>query len=232
MERGFSSHSSEYLKLISMCFNLTERLRARIRVILRKNYVTWLYNTSVGIKCFNPIIKNERYSVLGQKEVSPENLFLDIDFLKDKYTLCDTSILDSPHYGLMIALERNEDIRHTDYWQRTIKGTIDSRQKTVPSKKEYNQFYSTYQQKKNEVSSGDYAPIKVYCVNNKYYIADGKHRAALCAMMGKLVKCNIISSDCMLDSYYMWNYRKMKDEKGYSINNRFFEELLNEETNG
>ena len=200
--------------------------------MLRKNYITWLYKTKVGIKCVNPIIRNEKYKVLGQKNISPNKLFLDVDFLKDDYTLCDSSIINSPHLGLMKALEKGEDIRQTDYWHRTIMGTIDSRQKNNPTENEYNKFYITYQQKKDEVTSGDYNPIKVYCVNDKYYIADGKHRAALCAMMGKLVKCNIISSDCMLDSYYMWNYRKMKDEKGYSINNRFFDGLLNEETNG
>lgn len=204
------------------------RIQARIRIFLRKHFVTWLYETPVGIKCSNSIIANVKYTKLEEKYLPSDQLFLGVDFLKDKFTLCGQSISDSPHYNLMKALDNNEPIKTTDYWRRIKNGTLDSRSKSNPIKKEVEYFYSQFKKRKDEVLSGQYEPISVFFFDDRYYIEDGKHRAALCAYLKKDVRCNIISSDCMLDSYRMWNFRCLMNKKDYSINTCFFERLVHE----
>ena len=63
-------------------------------------------------------------------------------------------------------------------------------------------------------------------LNNTYYIADGKHRAALCRLYNKEVPYIEITFDYLIDSYRMWMYEKMlKKKKLYETNIKIYNML-------
>lgn len=206
---------------------LIRKFRQIKLLFLRNNFITYLYFNKYGVKCSNIIIRNQTYKTLNSIILPPDKLFLDVDFLRDEYTLCDCPLIKSPHFDLMKALVNSQSIEETEYCRRATIGTLDSRTSQNISFAFIDSLHKTYKSRFKEITEDSYRPIDVYKVGERYYIVDGKHRAALCAYLGKAIQCNIISSDCMKDSYYAWNYEKMKNKPDlFSHNIKFIENIL------
>ena len=119
--------------------------------------------------------------------ITPNMLFLSTDYLKDEYTLLDCCVLDSPHYGLIEAVNNGKDITKTDYYRRFINGSLDGRH--CYWKRSASYFHEKNEKAKQAIENGEYEPVVIYKWNDRYYICDGKHRAALCAFLNKDVRC-------------------------------------------
>lgn len=184
------------------------------RVLHKKLFISRVYKTKKGIKYTYPLIALRDAFKLDKPEfiLNPEDMLLDMDFLRDEYTLCNCPITDSPHYELMRTLSQGGDIAKTSYIRRFRTGTLDWRNPMIVSSKDIHHFEQTYSKRCQEIQSDTYLPIQVYNYNGRYYILDGKHRAALCALMGRQVRCIEVSHDFLYDSFNAWMFEKMKTE--------------------
>jgi|LSQX01.1.fsa_nt_gb hypothetical protein len=61
--------------------------------------------------------------------------------------------------------------------------------------------------------SNAYEPIVVYELDGKTYIFDGKHRAALCALLGKPVRCLKIDLKDLSEDFLVRVYGKMLERE-------------------
>jgi len=190
-----------------------------------------LYECKVGIKCTNQLVSSEmfNYFVSGEtKSVHPENLYLTFDGLKDSYTLLARSVVNSPHFELMQILQDGGDVLHSDYLSRVVNGTLDFRSGQKIGNNYTGFLRNKYNERINSIENDLYIPVKIFKVNEKYYIADGKHTAAVCALVGVSPRCIDVST-LVYDSFFWWIYRKMlKHRANYLQHIEFFESLLNE----
>ena len=124
--------------------------------------------------------------------IDPGRLFLGMDYLRDDYTLLDRCILDSPHYAFIETVNSGGDIKKTEYYKRFVTGKLDGRH--LQRERGASYFYSKNEKARQSIERGDYKPVVVYLWKNRFYICDGKHRAALCAFMQKDVRCIVIPS--------------------------------------
>lgn len=183
----------------------------------RKFDISLLYNSSVGIKSYNQIITSDLFEYFVTKKekiLRPEQLELGLDGLKDTFSLLGTSLINSPHLDLMKKLYNSDDIINSDYMARAASGTLDFR----PGRKITSGFLEhllhKYHHSLKLVSSEAYDPIKIFCVGSKYIIADGKHTAAICALLGTQVVC-LDATPLVYDSFFHWVYRKLKKDPRY-----------------
>lgn len=196
------------------------------RKIATHFFFTRLYESNVGVKYVMPIFNPTINGVSDVFLLQPNELFLDFDALKDKYTLCDVAVSESPHLGFLQCLNKGGNIKETEYIKRFEKGTIDIRVPYHVTSRDLWIFKNTFDSRKKEVESGQYEPVVVYLLGGKYYIADGKHRAAMCALLKQPVKCVLINNSYLEDSFYGWILKKMKKHPSlYKTNISFFEQL-------
>lgn len=196
------------------------------RMLAKKLFFTKLYESRVGIKYIMPIYAPT--FKLGNDIFYKDacDLFLDFDALKDRYTLCDIPVTESPHFFLMKALQNGDNLQNTDYVKRREYGTLDYRMPHYFSKHELDEYKEKFNNSKTEIESSDYRPVVVYQLKNRYYIADGKHRAAMCALLGYRVKCTLVNEAYVSDSFHLWMCEKMKCRpESYKKNLLFFEQL-------
>src|SRR6266540_1109990 len=95
---GPISHSTARLKM----------LRKWIHKVSRRFDIAALYSTTVGIKCTNPLIASSRLDGLtnpGVFELSPGELRLGFDGLRDEFTLLKMPIAESPHLDLFRRID-------------------------------------------------------------------------------------------------------------------------------
>ena len=142
-----------------------------------------------GIKEINPIygiphVKNPELVI-----IPPTDLYLDPDYLIDDCTLLDRAVTESPHFDLMKTILLEKDILSTEYANRFISGTLDGRLPGYISKEYELLMHSYFNKRIDEIQKDVYTPVLIYKRRGKYYIKDGKHRAALCAVEGKKVQC-------------------------------------------
>lgn len=171
-----------------------------------------VYFSPVGIKYFNPPISRSifDYFILGNKfELSIDRLLIGPDNLKDKYTLLGTPISKSPYIGLMQFLNTSRDIKNIEYLERVKKGTLDIRRARSVDNQYIRRLYNKFESKKSLIQKNTYVPIKCVLVDNEYYIADGKHTAALCEILDITPKC-VDVTPLMYDSWFLWLYNKMQ----------------------
>lgn len=147
--------------------------------------------TKYGLKTINVHLVRQEPRVISDIafELDPKELFLGIDYLNDNYTLLNTSILASPHIGFINSILKGEEFSKTDYIERCQKGTLDGRRGRIRIK-DFSLFKSRCNSRIKQLE--DMQPVYVYQVNTRYYIYDGKHRAALCALKGVKVKCLLV----------------------------------------
>lgn len=207
------------LYLYSLFIRLREKIYERLMIFQIKQ-------TPVGYKLINVLLirstptKSESDSLIV---IKPEQLFLGIDYLKDRYTLLGCNILDSPHYALMQALFSGKSIINTDYIKREKTGTLDARflNRRIDAKYYINCFI----QRKNIIEKGDNTPIYVFKVNDRYIIKDGKHRAALCALLNKDIKAIVLSKEEMMGSVGKHITERMMNKKSYCKHLSFVKEV-------
>lgn len=189
--------------------------------------ISLIYETSKGVKSLNQLMQSSDCKK-GKKVIcDAKDLYLGFDALKDVYSLAGVNIMDSPHFDFMRALDGGDDLLKTEYCERFKTGTLDSRSGVFVSKKMLQMFCRKYGMRRQEIEKECYKPVQIYQVADKYYIADGKHRAALCAYMGQPIVCIEVSPELLQDSFRLWMYRKMMRKPNvYKKNLMLFEKSM------
>ena len=184
-------------------------------------YVYW---TAKGLKNYNigrlSILNNP--FVLNEKNLNANELFLGPDYLRDEYTLIDVNIVDSPHYSFMQALSTHQELENTEYIKRKKVGSLDWRDAEPVRSGFLLRAQDKFKTREEEIMSNQYEPITVYEHNGRFYIYDGKHRAALCALLNKPIKCKIVSCDCVTSYNGFYFSELIKEKTAYSRHNHFF----------
>ena len=62
----------------------------------------------------------------------------------------------------------------------------------------------------------------VYNLNEKYYIYDGKHRAAMCAYNQMTVPCIVIDIEYMFSGIWDEMFKKILNKKDYKRHTEFY----------
>lgn len=206
---------------------MKEKILNQIQKMFRTYGISMLYENEVGIKALNPVMTSELlngYSDRSIQLLDPKYLKLGIDGLKDNFTLLDILLDRSPHFLLMRQLNEFSKILPTsDYYQRSIKGTLDFRRAKLPDT-----GIKKFKEKKENILNNEYHPIFISNNNGHNYIIDGKHRAALCLLLGKQVK-TISICDFFRDSHFRWLIKQMKKSKNsavFSKHQHFFKQIF------
>lgn len=152
-----------------------------------------VFSTRVGIKTLNiTSFRKDLEEESGECYYSNGmDLFLGPDFLKDKYTLLDCPLTDSPHLGFVKYLSHGSNPDSTDYIKRYYTGTLDGRIGHC-SISNFSFFVEKNKSRTEEILNDCIEPVKVYEWKGKKYIQDGKHRAALCLLLNKKVPYRLI----------------------------------------
>ena len=204
-------------------------IKSIIDRVCKRLDISVLYESEAGIKCINNIASHRLHRYFSSGGIQPvpvENLYMCMDRLKDSYTSLYANILDSPHFELMKILRDGGDIMSSAYVQRSVRGILDPRS-PVRVDHHYIQFLrDTFENKINLIRAGTYTPVKVIVVSGQYFIGDGRHTAALCALEKITPKC-IDISPVVYDTFNWWCYRKMlKNRESYKKHIQFFESIL------
>lgn len=189
-------------------------------------HLFYFYNGKYGIKNinFNQLVYPGQ-TVLNNIEISPSLLRLGPDFLKDKYTLLDTHLVNSPHAELMSLLYNGKECDDSEYIKRYYHGYLDWRRgiKDIDP----DRFKKKNKTIVDSILNGNYEPVKIYQVGDSYYVFDGKHRAALCAVLGKEIKCAVVSSDIACAGVWNRLFTYAKGKQSYGKHTEFYEHYLN-----
>ncbi len=183
---------------------------------------SFIYQSKTGYKEINPYFPYNNYTELECKEIPYEQLFLGADFLKDNITLIDTPIVDSPHFELMKVLSTNGNFMETDYVNRMINGSLDERYEIVAFCLDKDFFPSCYKKHISEYENGTDKEVIVYQKNNRYYLHDGKHRAALCALLERNVKCKVITLESAFADFNPKKVEKILKNSKYQQHRKLF----------
>ncbi len=187
--------------------------------------VSCLYYSIVGVKCFNQVVSSDMFDFHVSEDlfdVEPSELFICVDGLKDAHTLIDTSVTDSPHFDLMKRLSEGRDIRDSDYMARKAAGILDFRQPAKPSARFVAETVKRFHDETDAIKRRNAEPVKVIKVGGCLYIADGKHKAAMRAVLGLNVSC-VDATPALYDSFFLWVCRKVeKRPEEYSKHVDFF----------
>lgn len=201
---------------------------AIIRKLCSKLNLIMLYESKVGIKYTAPMSIASPFQNLNKRTIGikPDKIFIGFDALKDQYTLLNKCIIDSPHLELVKLLCEKKEINQCEYIKRLKNGIIDIR---IPMKYNKAELNQRFKKRLDTVANQNYEPIIVYKLEDKYYIVDGKHRAALCVLLGhEEINCvEIPSSSIGADRFMWWLYAKMRKNKKeqYKVHDKFFNQL-------
>lgn len=187
-----------------------------------------IYENNKGIKCLNkPQILNKTCILKKDNEVTltHNDLFLGFDYLDDEHTLLNTPITLSPHFIFLSCVYNGEELTNTDYIERVREGYLDFRRARPVSKKDIIKHKEVFSKRIAEITRDTYEPITIYTVNGRAYIADGKHRAALCALLKKPIKCVKIEMLDMSPDFQNRIYNRMKkNHKRFKKNIKLIED--------
>ena len=196
---------------------------------MKSLHIVRFYNTRYGLKNVGAgyLLGAKKYSSGVIKEIVADKLFLGPDYLKDKYSLLNRPIAQSPHFDFVKAIKENGDLSSTDYIQRFVSGKLDWRRgSTMP--RDFNYFEKMYFQSLGEIQSGDYNPVIIYSLGGKYYIYDGKHRAALCSLLGVPVKCMVVGNELANADLWYYMFSIIKGNSDYSRHTEYHNMYLKE----
>lgn len=161
----------------------------------RHFHISHIFETKVGVKSISGIKALPPIPLVNETfECDAKDLFLGIDYLKDDYTLLGQPLIKSPHYFFMKALMDKTDLSKSEYIQRLENGTLDAR---VASKKHtsFTYYEGMFDKRMSELKRDILQPVFVYRIEGNTYLYDGKHRAALCALMDKPIVCLEVSNE-------------------------------------
>lgn len=198
---------------------------------MKSLHIVRFYNSRFGLKNVGAgyLLGAKNYSSVVIKNISADSLFLGPDYLKDKYTLLNCPISQSPHYGFIKTIMENGDMASTDYIQRFVSGKLDWRRGSKKPR-DFNYFKKMFSRSLGEIQSGDYSPIIIYSLGGKYYIYDGKHRAALCSLLGVPVKCMLVGSEIANADLWHFMFSIIKDNEEYGRHTEYHNLYLRELT--
>lgn len=188
--------------------------------------VSYVRHTRVGIKGVNQIISSDLFEFHRRSDpvsCSPQELLMGFDGLHDRYSMVGVPLAESAHVALMTALRAGTLDRDNDYLQRAATGTLDLRfpQRVNPGFVEA--LRGHFEDCRHAIAAGGTPEVKVFRFGGKYFIADGKHRAAVALVCGTDVDVVDVTT-ALFDSYYMWLARRMaKRPRLYARNLAFFE---------
>lgn len=172
-----------------------------------------LYFSKSGIKCYNQLIDSDHLSlfVTGQPMMlAISELHIGFDGLNDRATLLGTPIANSPYFQLVKAMENHEPLDSCEYFKRVVEGTLDFRPARHFRATDIQQAKKKFLESKSLIEANQNLPVKTFNIAGRFYIADGKHRAATYQLLGvKEVPCQDMTP-AIYDSFYNWVYRKMK----------------------
>ena len=149
------------------------------------------------------------------------DIHLGFDALKDEYTHVDMLLADSPHIGLVHAINSGADISQTAYFKEEIEGRLDGRYEQFYTMSLINSHIAASKKKKID-------PPIVYRIGNSFFILDGKHRLATALMENMTkVRCVEISPLVVAQHSYTKNVliKMRKHPKQYSKNIKHIESL-------
>lgn len=177
-------------------------------------HVSVYFQNRYGIKAFNkPLFDNIKISAEKVIEIDCNHLFLGFDALKDEYTLTEIPLKESPHYELVSRLYRDsKNFEECDYVYREKLGYLDGRMGQIITSRTLDMHRNVFAKSLQYIKQGYYKEVLVYEISGKYYLFDGKHRAALCAVLDVPIKCSIMEIELLKkDSYANKVYGKMKN---------------------
>lgn len=197
--------------------------RVREELFKRLNLYRIL-KTRVGLKSINVKMVQHLTKPINDDifYLLPKDIFLGIDYLNDKYTLLKCPLENSPHVGFMKALRDNKELSQTDYIHRFELGTLDGR-RGVPHIKDFSRYKSKFAQRMLEFNKKSIEPVLVYKVADCYYVYDGKHRAALCTLMGENIPCKLVDAEYC----FGYGFEIIAGDQKYGKHNSFREEFKN-----
>ncbi len=190
--------------------------------LLRK---TVIYESKTGLKELNPVFNKRECAETVSCVIPVEELFLGVDFLNDEHTLMDTPITKSPHFGLMKTLSENGDIMQTDYVKRMLRGALDERFEITAYCLDRSYFPTCYQKGVTALQNGAGEEITVYQKNGRYYLHDGKHRAALCALLHKEAKCRVVPAAYAFGDFNAKKIKKLMASNDYQKHHQLFQDI-------
>lgn len=200
-----------------------------------------LYETDVGVKYRHAYFDSARFSeyiedefVLGSLDLPFSDFLMPPDLLRNAYTNCGKSILESPHYQLMNELESGTfSEAGSNYLRRSKSGTLDARS---PVNVDPKFIREKFKMRKEELLRGGYLTVTVFrlCLKqrSRYVIADGKHRIAMAALLScpQQLLLRRISRRFSDDPFFhrIYSFILTLEPNDYSINQQIIKAILNE----
>lgn len=124
----------------------------------------------------------------------PAVLLCPIDGLTDELTLLGTPVVQSPTYAFLHALEHGGPLLETEYIRRYAAGTLDQRWPRNVRYLHPAEFRDWYAARRAQVCADTYEPVRVFRAGEGWYVLNGKHRTALCALLGREVRCDVLDT--------------------------------------
>ena len=186
-----------------------------VRALANNSDVATLYDTPVGLKIQNQLVNSEQlsYPFLSDRQlddVDPADLSLGIDGLRDRHTLIDVPLAESPHASLMGALSGGRTLDESDYVVRVRDGRLDMRPPREITNAVLEELHDRFAECMTALEGGATLDVKVVRFEGRLYIADGKHRAACALLRGRPVRCEDVTP-IYYDSFFFWVRRRMTE---------------------
>lgn len=206
---------------------ITHYYRRAEEELYKKLHLFRFYFTNFGLKNIgaSQLIEATSFHGIEVIELQPNQLFLGPDFLKDQYSLLDRSIYQSPHYDFVRAQKNGNDLMSTEYIKRYIAGTLDWRRGTYKPT-DYIFFHNQYETITTAIHDGVCPPVITYQMSERYYIFDGKHRAAICAMLDVPVNTIVVNSEIANANVWHYMFALIDEKKEYSKHTDFHKRYL------
>ena len=175
-----------------------------------------------GVKKYNA--SNDKHpGVLYQEgiviDLNPNVLRLGPDMLKDQFTHLNKKIVDSPHYKLTKGCMEG-DLGANEYILLEQKGMLDGRPAFF---KDVSFHFNKNRDCNKSILDGEYFPIKVYLIDDVYYVFDGKHRAAMACYLNVNIRAMVIPKEIILTEGLL----SIKDKKQFTRHTEFIKRLQN-----
>lgn len=199
-----------------------------------------VFETGVGVKYRFGRFDSNQFSDFVIQEVSFKSLDLRFselvmppDLLRDSYTLCGMALPLSPHFQLMEEIDTGTLEMGSEYIARRKMGTLDAQ---LPFNPDTGDLIRQYWRRKKELIRRKTVTISVIKVSlegeEKYVIADGKHRGATVAYLDcpEYLYLRVLSKAFTQDPFFqhVYSFTLGLDSHEYSINQDLIRVILDE----
>jgi len=174
--------------------------------------VSVCYETEVGMKFHNQTISSDLFThfITGPVRLVPaRELYSGFDALRDAHTLIDTDIASLPHVDFVARIRKGEDLESSAYVARLVRGTLDFRPAGPVRRGLLDELRADLRAQLERVEAGEFEPVRTVEVGGRLYLMDGRHRAAMCALLGREIP-TVDVNRVYYDSFFWWVHAKMK----------------------